>query len=147
MNRIVSILMFIAISFASYNDRMSPPGKDYYSDQNGDIYIYVNIIGHVKSPGSYLVHEDSDILTILAQAGGHLKGAKTSEVIIVSDNQESYTVNLDKIIMGLGDRVTIKPNDTIYVDETFGSFIFSSRNIVNVLIQITNLILIVSGNR
>ena len=55
---------------------------EYFSDKNGNVYMYVNIIGHVKSPGTYLIYEGADILTILSQAGGPLPGAKLKETIL-----------------------------------------------------------------
>ena len=39
------------------------------------------------------------------------------------------------------------PNDTIHIDETYGSFILSRGNVINVLIQITNLVLIATDRK
>ena len=140
MNKIIALIIFSISLFGNYQ---SSSGPDYYTNENGDIYIYVNILGHVKSPGSYMIYEDADILTVLAQAGGHLKGAKTSEVLIIPAEGKSYIVDLEKIMLeGKSSAINLKPNDTIYINETNLNYILSKGNIVNVFLQITNLILI-----
>ena len=68
------------------------PGQEYYTDDSGNVYMYINVIGHVKSPGTYLIYEGDDILTILYQAGGPLPGAKLKETIIYRKNSELIKV-------------------------------------------------------
>jgi len=141
-------LLFTLFVFADYNkDNHIASGSDYYNDQNGDTYIFINVLGHVKSPGSYIIYEDTDILTALSIAGGYLSGAKTSKILVVPAEGKSYYVNLNEIMSGdRSEKVYFKPNDTIYVDETNINYILSKANIVNVFLQLTNLLLIASNN-
>ena len=54
--------------------------EPYVTGDDGIVRMYVNIIGHVKHPGIYLVHENVDILSLLSLAGGALVGAKLNKV-------------------------------------------------------------------
>tara|TARA_Y100001970_G_C13638544_1_gene557689 strand:- start:88 stop:408 length:321 start_codon:yes stop_codon:yes gene_type:complete len=97
-------------------------------------------MGHVKNPGSYLVDENADILTILAQAGGPLSGAKLNEVILYSKDSHYSVINLDsQLESGQALNVEIKPNDTLYIKETAVSFILSKGNIINSILQVLNI--------
>ena len=120
-------------------------GGHYYIDSSGNNIMYINVTGHVKNPGSYLVHEGSSILTVLAQAGGALNGSK-SKVTITSNDGKSYKINLQKVINDNDlESISLNPNDTIHVEETVMNYVLSKANIFNVLLQITNLILITTG--
>lgn len=123
-------------------------GEDYVIGADGVPRITLNVWGHVQNPGTYLMYDGIDILTALSVAGGPLKGAKTKKIKIISKNGSFRFVDLDQLIndQNLLD-ITLNPHDTIYVDEGFGSYILSRGNVVNVLIQITNLILIATNNK
>tara|TARA_Y100001970_G_scaffold253262_1_gene327845 strand:+ start:4255 stop:4764 length:510 start_codon:yes stop_codon:yes gene_type:complete len=129
-------------------------GEDYVVGSDGVPRMTLNIWGHVRNPGTYLMYDGIDILTALSIAGGPMKGAKTNSIKIISQDRNddgSYQVkiiDLDKLIEeGKILDVELGPHDTIHIDENFGSYILSRGNVVNVLIQITNLLLIASGNR
>ena len=119
-------------------------GEDYITGDDGIPRITLNIWGHVKYPGTYLVYDGIDILTALSMAGGLEKGAKTKSITIISRNGDSKVIDLDSRIIGknLHD-VKLKPHDTIHIDETFGSYILSKGSF---LIQLTNLVLIATRN-
>ena len=104
--------------------------------------MYINIMGHVKSPGTYLVYEGTDILTILAQAGGYLRGAKLSHMTIHHRDGDSEIVDLDDYLKNGNLKVLnleIKPNDTIYIKQKLGSYIFSQSSVLNSVLQILTL--------
>ena len=123
-------------------------GEEYITGDDGVPRMTINIWGHVKYPGAYLVYDGIDILTSLSMAGGPLKGAKLSGVSIVSRDGSSIEVDLDKLIKTSSlETINLKPYDTIYVDETLGNYLVTRSNVVNILLQITNLILISTGNR
>ena len=44
--------------------------------------MYINVIGHIKSPGIYLVYDEIDCMSILSAAGGYLPGADLKNIII-----------------------------------------------------------------
>ena len=109
--------------------------------------MYVNIIGHVKSPGTYLIYEGADILTILSQAGGPLPGAKLKETILYRKKSELIVINLNEFF-NTGDEldVVIKPNDTIYIKETTASYLFSKSNLINLFLSVLNIYLVITTN-
>ena len=118
-------------------------GEDYITGEDGVPRMNINVWGHVKYPGSYLVYDGIDLLTCLSMAGGPLTGAKLSDISIVSTDGVTSQINLDKLLEnGNISSVTLKPYDTIYIDETFGNYLIARSNVINVILQITNLILI-----
>ena len=118
-------------------------GEDYITGEDGVPRMSVNIWGHVKYPGAYLVYDGIDLLTCLSMAGGPLKGAKLSKISIVSKDGSSIKINLEDMInQNSISSVVLKPHDTIYIDETIGNYLLARSNVINILLQITNLILI-----
>lgn len=102
--------------------------------------MYVNILGNVKNPGTHIIYQDADILTILSQAGGPLPGSKTNKIIIYKNNAQNQLINLDELLSNADyKKVQIHPNDTIYVEQTMISFILSKSNIINSLLQMLNI--------
>ena len=119
--------------------------EDYYADDSGNIYMNINILGHVKKPGTYLVYEKADILTILAQAGGPLPGAKLKKTVIHQGQNKIAIIDLDKIIYKGGElNITFKPNDTIYIEQTATSYLLTKATLINSLFHLLNLYLTIS---
>ena len=122
-------------------------GEDYITGEDGGPRMSVNIWGHVKYPGTYLVYDGIDLLTCLSMAGGPMKGAKLSKVSIVSKDGTSKNINLEDLMKKSNHSISLKPYDTIYIDETMGNYLLARSNVINILLQITNLILISSNNK
>tara|TARA_Y100000588_G_C13708563_1_gene691863 strand:+ start:66 stop:482 length:417 start_codon:yes stop_codon:yes gene_type:complete len=117
-------------------------GQEHITDDAGNIYMYINIMGHVASPGTYLIYEDADILTILSQAGGPLPGAKLDKITIY--NKDNGKINLDlELYLESGNMldITIRPNDTIFIKQSIGSYLFSKSNLINSILQVLNIYL------
>ena len=76
MNKIY-VLIFVLTSFL-YNYELSNghllSNEDYITGEDGVIRMYVNVIGHVKNPGIYLVYDEIDCMSIMSYAGGFLPG-------------------------------------------------------------------------
>ena len=123
-------------------------GEDYITGEDGVPRMSINIWGHVKYPGAYLVYDGIDLLTCLSMVGGPFKGAKLSKVSIVSKDGSSVKINLEDM-MSKNNIVSLnlKPYDTIYIDETMGNYLLARSNVINILLQITNLILISTQNK
>ena len=122
-------------------DHASLPGQGYFTNPSGNVYMYVNIIGHVKNAGTHLVYEGADILTILSQAGGTLPGADLSDIRIYKEDNTVKKINLQKHINeGKAVIIDIKPNETIYISQKSISKILESSNIINSFISILNII-------
>ena len=123
-------------------------GEDYITGEDGVPRMSINIWGHVKYPGSYLVYDGIDLLTCLSMAGGPLKGAKLSKISIVSKDGASIKINLEDMMNKNNiSSLNLKPYDTIYIDETMGNYLLARSNVINILLQITNLILISTQNK
>ena len=129
------------------NSNLGLSGEKYITGDDGIARIAVNLWGHVKNPGTYLIYDEVDILTCLSIAGGPLKGANFKEIVIISSDGSRNVVNLDRII---SDKdlfsIKIKPNDTIVVEERLSSYIISRSNVINTILQVLNLFLFISNN-
>ena len=117
-------------------------GEDYITGEDGVPRMSINIWGHVKYPGAYLVYDGIDLLTCLSMAGGPLKGAKLSKVSIISKSGQNQTIDLNKI-KNQNQLASIKlmPHDTIKIDEKFSHVLLTKTSIIAVLLQLTNVIL------
>ncbi|MCW8799228.1 MAG: hypothetical protein OQK66_09715, partial [Prosthecochloris sp.] len=95
------------------------PVDTYFTDNMGNILMYVNVLGEVYKPGQHIVRQDADISTVLSMVGGsnddaNLKKAKVLRYKPDEDGKQIYSVNL-KDYLEEGDRSTfveLKPNDT-----------------------------------
>lgn len=120
-------------------------GEDYITGEDGVPRMTINIWGKVKSPGAYLVYDQIDLLTCLSLAGGPIDGANLNSVLITSRDGTSISVNLDDILNNKSkDEYSLKPHDTVFINETLGNKILNRSNFINTLLQLTNLILIVT---
>ena len=151
---IILMLFFINLSFSQFNyspgkisNNVQLTGEDYITGEDGVPRMSVNIWGHVKYPGTYLVYDGIDLLTCLSMAGGPMKGAKLSKISIVSKDGTSKSINLEDLMKKSNHSISLKPYDTIYIDETMGNYLLARSNVINILLQITNLILISSNNK
>ena len=157
--KILSLLLLFVLNFNIANSQYNYTpnkigssihlnGDDYITGDDGVPRMSVNVLGHVKYPGTYLVYDEIDILTCLSLAGGPMKGAKLKEVLIVSKDGKSSKINLNKLFENSNKyNLKLNPYDTIYIDETLGNYLLSRSNVINILLQITNLILISTGVR
>ena len=118
-----------------------PTGEEYITGEDGIKRIYVNVWGHVKNPGPYLVYEDIDIITLLSVAGGPLDGANLSKVKIISQSDsETSIVNLDNIInSNENNQINFKPYDTVVIKPTLGYYVLNNASAINMFLQVLNL--------
>ena len=128
--------------------------EKYITDSNGNIRMNVNIWGHVLQPGSHLVFEGIDMVTLLSMVGGPKAGANLDRIKLIREMPEQdgklvYTINFNKFL-NFGDRsnfIKIKPNDTIIIPQKFSSILLTSTSGINtilgfitIFIQISNLL-------
>ena len=57
-------------------------GEDYITGEDGVPRMSINVWGHVKYPGTYLVYDGIDVLTCLSMAGGPMTGAKLKRLLL-----------------------------------------------------------------
>ena len=123
-------------------------GARYVSSEDGIIRMYVNIWGHVGSPGRILVDERIDMATLLSLTGGPNKGANMKNVRIYHeypDNNGNIVHVIDFTeFLNTGDRsnfIAIQPNDTFIIKQTAWSYMIEEINTVNTLMSLFNIYL------
>jgi hypothetical protein len=67
---------------ASQASQTSPPGKGYLLPQEQGLEMLVHVIGEVQKPGEYRVPDHTDVLELIAKAGGPTEFANLSWVKI-----------------------------------------------------------------
>ena len=148
----LSLLMF-GLLFAQSNIAEQPTFSDfqisserYLTDDNGNIMMYVNIWGHVGSPGHHLVYEGIDLATLMSVVGGPKTGANMKKVRLYREIPEEdgtlvHHLDFEKFVSS-GDRsefIRIKPNDTIIIPENFFNYFLTQVGTFNTLLSLFNL--------
>ena len=118
----------------------------YLTDEKGNIMMYVNIWGHVGSPGHHLVYEGIDLATLISVVGGPRSGANMKKVRVYREIPEEdgtlvYYLDFEKFVSS-GDRsefIRIKPNDTIIIPEKISNYILTQVGTVNTFLSLFNL--------
>ena len=94
-------------------------GARYVSSDDGVLRMYVNIWGHVPSPGRILVDDGIDLATLLSLTGGPNKGANMKNVRVYHEypDKNGNVINVIDFteFLKTGDRsnfISIQPNDT-----------------------------------
>ncbi|MAV92837.1 MAG: hypothetical protein CMG01_01545 [Candidatus Marinimicrobia bacterium] len=140
--KIVLTLVFINYLFLEIliSSESVIPNQDYITDKDGIVKMYVNVIGHVNNPGSFLVYDGIDIVTLLALAGGPARGANLKKIKIY--NGQNFEINFNEYIKGsYKNNILITPRTTIYIEEKIGSKMFNGTNLVSSLLQLLNIII------
>tara|TARA_Y100001970_G_scaffold157891_1_gene193137 strand:- start:204 stop:707 length:504 start_codon:yes stop_codon:yes gene_type:complete len=126
--------------------------EKYITDASGNIKMNVNIWGHVAQPGSHMVFEGIDMVTLLSMVGGPKSGAKLDRIKLIrevpeQDGQIVYTLNFNKFLDS-GDRtnfIKIKPNDTIVIPQKFSSLLMSRASGINTILSLITLSIQISN--
>ena len=147
MEKIKIYYFIIFLSFLipiKENDYNMPTGEDYIVGEDGIKRMYVNVWGHVKNPGTYLVYENIDVTTLLSIAGGPLNGANLSKIKIIShaqeDNSRVKIINFNKILdTNKNAKINFYPYDTITIEPTLKFYFRQNANLINVLLQLITL--------
>ena len=128
-------------------------GERYVTDEFGVIRMYVNVWGHVNSPGSYLVYDGIDLATLLSVTGGPKRGANFKGVTLfreIPDENDNliYHINMDNFLK-TGDRsefIKILPNDTVIIQQKPLSYILSQTGLLNTFLSMINLYYLIQVN-
>ena len=127
-------------------------GARYVSSEEGVLRMYVNIWGHVATPGRILVDDGIDLATLLSLTGGPNKGANMKNVRVYHEypDKNGNVVNIIDFteFLKTGDRsnfITIQPNDTFIIQQTVLSFIIKEIGTVNTLMSLINIYLNLSN--
>ena len=127
-------------------------GARYVSSEDGVLRMYVNIWGHVPSPGRILVDDGIDLATLLSLTGGPNKGANMKNVRVYHEYPDKNG-NVVSVIdltefLETGDRsnfISIQPNDTFIIKQTAWSYMLQEIGTVNTLMNFLNLYLNISN--
>ncbi|MGH7599880.1 MAG: polysaccharide biosynthesis/export family protein [bacterium] len=118
----------------------------YYIGKEDELLIPVNILGYVNKPGQYLVPNQTDLVALVAFAGGFKEDAKMNNIkilrgIATNGHPQIFKVDLKKYF-ATGNRKLIPsmlPDDTVIIS---GSRAVTIKNILDfvgrvaVLVQI-----------
>jgi hypothetical protein len=130
---------------AEYNPLAGPNyplhPNSYFTDDNGNILMMVNVLGEVRKPGQVIVRENADFATIMALAGGQTERANLKKVVVArqepdADGRQSYKINLHEYFK-TGDRadfIALRPNDTIFIPDKKGVNLQKVASIVGVAV-------------
>ena len=150
--KLIIFISFLSICFPIDQDfKNSPTGEKYITGEDGVKRIYINVWGHVNEPGTYLVYEDIDIVTLLSVAGGPLDGADLSKIKIISQKNNSTgditkIKNLNQIIdSNQISSISFSPYDTIVIVPTFKYHITKNSGIINTILQLISLGIAISN--
>ncbi len=124
-------------------DGNTPTGQKYITGPDGVIRMYVNIWGHVNRPGTHLVYDGIDFVTLLSISGGPKDGANLSKIKLIREEADSlgnrvYNIDFTEFVNS-GTRETfikIKPNDTIIIGEKTTHMLLSNMNVLNTALHI-----------
>lgn len=148
--------IMITFSFVLSQEFQTEEGEDlvspqrarqrYITGEDGIARMYVNVWGQVNKPGTHLVYDGMDIVTLLSIAGGPKQGAGLSKIKLVrefpdDDGKFVHYIDFRKFI-STGDRsvlVKVLPNDTYVIPMKPSSYILSHVNLLNTFLAIMNL--------
>lgn len=112
----------------NFNPLMGPDypmaPDSYFTDDSGNILMYIKVIGLVNKQGPMIVREDVDFSEIMANAQGLRPNADLHKVLVArrkpdENGKQAYIIDLKKFYK-YGDRtafIALKPNDTIIFPE------------------------------
>ena len=140
-------IFLLALSLVfSINHSQLLSNEKYITGEDGVIRMYVNVMGHVKNPGTYLVYDNIDFMSALSMAGGYVDGANLKKINIYSEDGSKQKINLKNILnskskanTSISNIVKLKPHDTIYIEQTASSKLFVSSNLPALILSIINL--------
>ena len=118
--------------------------EDYITGEDGVIRMYINVIGHVKNPGIYLVYDEIDCMSMMSYAGGYLPGSDLQNIIVFGKDGSKRKINLEELYTSndvKNKEIKFKPHDTIYIEEKVSSKIFLSSNLPSIFLSILNIAL------
>ncbi|MFO8183345.1 MAG: SLBB domain-containing protein [Candidatus Aegiribacteria sp.] len=107
----VPLLAVVLSVAASGLERYTVPGVE-----TDEVLMSVHVWGEVRSPGTYLVPVESDLVAGISAAGGPTSVARLSDVrIVYGDREVKY--DLEDFLEGRGEQVPrLQPGATIYLN-------------------------------
>ncbi len=116
----------------------------YYIGKEDELLTPVNILGYVNKPGQYLVPNETDLVALVAFAGGFKEDARINNIkilrsIATNGQQQAFKVDLKKYF-ATGNRKLIPrlmPDDTVIIS---GSRTVTIKNILDFTARLSVLV-------
>lgn len=129
LSTIFVVSFFQAMPGWAQTPDVSQPSR-YFLGEEQQMLLPVNIFGLVKKPGQYMVPYRTDLISLVAFAGGFAEGARINNVKIVRRSQANNGGSKPQVIKinvkdffetGNGNLIPqLMPDDTIIVSGTAG---------------------------
>ena len=160
IKKILGITSFIAIMFGQNNlDEISTfsnhqiSSEKYKTDEKGNVAMYVNIWGQVRTPGRHLVYDGIDLASLVSIVGGPETGANLKKIRLYREVPDQsgeivYEIDFNEFIKS-GNRanfIKINPNDTIIIPQKLSNILISQIGTVNTLFSLIMIILQIQSN-
>ncbi len=94
----------------------------YFIGKEHELLMSVNILGSVSKPGQYMVPSETDLISVIAYAGGFREDAKINEIKIVRKmgdhgKPKIMKIDLEKFYVAGDQRLTppLKPDDVVII--------------------------------
>lgn len=132
-----------SLTQSSKKNMMDITGEKYVTGEDGVVRIYINIWGHVQSPGTYLIYDGASLINALSLAGGPMDGANLKDVQLLSMDSKMKSYNLKSLISSSSkdlNQIILKPYDTIIIKESTGNKILVRSGLVGALLQLVNVL-------
>lgn len=128
------IIFFLATTVTAQTDQIHLAPRErsgnsshanYYFAKSGDITIYVNIWGAVRSPGRYEIASSTNLIELISLAGGPDEYSKLDKVRIIRSktndqeaNKKEIVVNIEELDEFNENELELYPGDTIFIEQT-----------------------------
>ncbi|MGH7491208.1 MAG: polysaccharide biosynthesis/export family protein [bacterium] len=124
------IMVLYLSSSAAFSQETSPQtggertaASRYFLGKENEFLMPVNILGPVNKPGQYMIPSETDVISLVAYAGGFKEDVKINEVKIVRRLNNSHQPKIIKVDLAkfyaTGDRSLtplLLPDDTVLID-------------------------------
>jgi protein involved in polysaccharide export with SLBB domain len=94
----------------------------YFIGKEHELLMSVNILGSVSKPGQYMVPSETDLISLIAYAGGFREDAKINEIKIVRrvgdrGKPNVMKIDLEKFYIAGDQQLTppLKPDDVVMI--------------------------------
>ncbi len=144
--RLLIYIVFFSLCFTASQDfNNSPNGELYITGEDGVKRLYINVWGHVKNPGVYLVYEDIDMITLLSIAGGPLDGANLSKIKVVGhENKKIELFDFNKNNSYY--QYSFSPYDTVIIEPNLKYYVLNNAGAFSIILQLITLGITLSSN-
>ena len=146
---ILILLIFSSVIVSQSNSahQLGNSSEPYVTGDDGIVRMYVNVLGHVKKPGTFLVYESIDVFSLLALAGGPLPGAKLKNIKQFHNDELIYLDFQKSLDSGNDIGFILYPHNTIYIEQTFGSYLLTHSSVINSTLAILNIYLTIQRTK